>query len=116
MRSDPRACVDQPFPPKPVAANLNADSATVQPLAPALRVFACVALFRDPPEHTRLRGLVSKPFTPHVGDRLRPCIAAPVHELLDAPERDGRMDRVRDFAVPLPRLVSAELLGLPTGE
>ena len=70
-------------------------------------------LFRDPPDHTRLRGLVGKAFTPRMVEALRPRIQGLVDELLAPHARAGGLDVVRDFAEPLPILVIAELLGLP---
>jgi cytochrome P450 len=70
-------------------------------------------LFRDPPDHTRLRSLVSQAFTPRIVERLRPSITAITEHLLDAVAGQGRMDLVRDFAFPLPVIVIAELLGVP---
>ncbi len=70
-------------------------------------------LLRDAPDHTRLRGLVNRAFTPRIVEGLRPRVAAIVAELLDAVERDGRMDVIRDLATPLPVIVIAELLGIP---
>jgi cytochrome P450 len=74
-----------------------------------------VILFLDPPDHTRLRGLVSKAFTPKVIGRLRPRIEEIVDERLDAVEArgDGRMDVVTDLAYPLPVVIICELLGVP---
>jgi cytochrome P450 len=74
-----------------------------------------VILFLDPPDHTRLRGLVSKAFTPKVIGQLRPRIEQLVNELLDAvAERgDGEMDVVTDLAYPLPVVIICELLGVP---
>jgi cytochrome P450 len=74
-----------------------------------------VILFLDPPDHTRLRGLVSKAFTPKVIGRLRPRIEQLVDELLDAVARrgDGGMDVVTDLAYPLPVVIICELLGVP---
>ncbi len=74
-----------------------------------------VILFLDPPDHTRLRGLVSKAFTPKVIGRLRPRIEAIVQERLDAvaARGDGRMDVVTDLAYPLPVAIICELLGVP---
>jgi cytochrome P450 len=74
-----------------------------------------VILFLDPPDHTRLRGLVSKAFTPKVIGRLRPRIEAIVEERLDAvaARGDGRMDVVTDLAYPLPVAIICELLGVP---
>jgi cytochrome P450 len=74
-----------------------------------------VLLFLDPPDHTRLRGLVNKAFTPKVVGQLRPRIEAIVDDLLDAvaARRDGRMDVVTDLAYPLPVVIICELLGVP---
>jgi len=70
-------------------------------------------LMLDPPDHTRLRGLVAKAFTPRVVERLRPGIQALVDGLLDEAERRGEIDLMRDFAYPLPATVIAEMLGVP---
>lgn len=67
----------------------------------------------DPPDHTRLRGLVSKAFTPRTVETLRPRIARLVAELLDAVQPAGGMDVIRDFAYPLPAIVIMEMLGIP---
>jgi cytochrome P450 len=74
-----------------------------------------VILFLDPPDHTRLRGLVSKAFTPKVIGRLRPRIEQIVDERLEAvaARGDGRMDVVTDLAYPLPVVIICELLGVP---
>ena len=74
-----------------------------------------VMLFMDPPDHTRLRGLVSKAFTPKMVERLRTRIQHVVDERLDAVEArgDGRMDVVTDLAYPLPVVIICELLGVP---
>ena len=70
-------------------------------------------LFVDPPDHTRLRTLVTKAFTPRVVDGLRPRIHAIVDELLRPAARSGRLELMRDLAAPLPVIVIAELLGIP---
>jgi cytochrome P450 len=67
----------------------------------------------DPPDHTRLRGLVSKAFTPRTAEALRPRIERLVAELLDAVAPAGGMDAIRDFAYPLPATVIMEMLGIP---
>ena len=74
-----------------------------------------VMLFLDPPEHTRLRSLVSKAFTPKMVERLRARIQRIVDERLDAvvARGDGRMDVVTDLAYPLPVVIICELLGIP---
>ncbi len=68
----------------------------------------------DPPDHTRLRGLVSKAFTPRTVEALRPRIEAIVQELLDQAATNGHLDVIRDLAYPLPVIVIAEMLGVPT--
>jgi len=67
----------------------------------------------DPPEHTRLRRLVSKAFTVRAVESLRPRIQALVEELLDSLEERGQFDIVADLAYPLPVIVIAEMLGIP---
>ncbi|MCC7366099.1 MAG: cytochrome P450 [Dehalococcoidia bacterium] len=69
-------------------------------------------LFMDPPDHTRLRGLVSKAFTPRAVEAIRPRIAEIANELLDAVEGQAEWDLIRAFAAPLPTVVIAEMLGV----
>ena len=71
-------------------------------------------LMVDPPDHTRLRSLVSKGFTPRMIEQLRPRIQQITDELLDAVQDQGKMDLIRDFAFPLPVTVISEMLGMPT--
>ncbi len=70
-------------------------------------------VFRDPPDHTRLRALLHRSFTPRQLDNNRSRIQETIDRLLDAVARDGEMDFIRDFAFPLPALVIALLLGAP---
>lgn len=70
----------------------------------------------DPPEHGKLRKLVSSAFTRKVVADLEPRIAALTHELLDAARERGRFELVNDLAYPLPVIVIAELLGVPSGD
>ena len=67
----------------------------------------------DPPDHTRLRALVSKAFTPRSVSALGPRIQEIVDELLDSVAGKDRFDLIRDFAFPLPVIVIAEMLGIP---
>ena len=67
----------------------------------------------DPPDHTRLRSLVSKAFTPRMIEQLRPRIQQITDELLDAVQERGEMDLINDFAYPLPITVISEMLGIP---
>ena len=73
-------------------------------------------LDRDAPDHTRLRKLVSKAFTPRSIGALRPRITALVDEMLDEVAAAGRVDLVDAFAFPLPFAVIAEMLGTPPGD
>jgi cytochrome P450 len=70
----------------------------------------------DPPDHTRLRGLVSKAFTPKMIEQLRPRIQQITDGLLDEVEQRGEMDIISDFAYPLPITVISEMLGIPAGD
>ncbi|AQT76086.1 MULTISPECIES: cytochrome P450 family protein [Streptomyces] len=67
----------------------------------------------DPPDHTRLRRLVSKAFTARRVAQMRPRIQAVTDSLLDRIAPAGRADLVADFALPLPVTVIGELLGVP---
>jgi len=67
----------------------------------------------DGADHRRLRGLVSKAFTPRRVERLRPRLEATVEDLLDRVAENGEMEVVRDLAHPLPVIAIAELLGVP---
>jgi cytochrome P450 len=73
-------------------------------------------LFRDPPDHTRLRGLVSKAFTPKVVESLRARTQHVVDELLDAAVDADRVDLLEEFAYPLPVRVICDLLGVPVAD
>ena len=70
-------------------------------------------LLMDPPDHTRVRGLVSKAFTPRRVAELRPRIEAIVAGLLDAIGGGAAFDLIDAIAAPLPAIVIAELLGVP---
>jgi cytochrome P450 len=70
-------------------------------------------LFVDPPEHTRLRALVNKAFTPQAIAALTPRIQAIVQELLDQIPEPSHFDLIDTLAYPLPVIVMAELLGIP---
>lgn len=67
----------------------------------------------DPPEHTRVRGLVNKAFTPPIVDGMRQRVQEIVDELLDSIGNAETMDVIRDLAFPLPAIVIAETLGFP---
>lgn len=71
-------------------------------------------LFSDPPDHTRLRSLAARAFTPRVVQRMRERIEQIALDLLDAKRGAPVVDLVHDYAVWLPLLVIAEMLGVPT--
>ncbi len=95
--------------------------AVLEPLPGAVRAglrlfedhFTVGLINSDPPDHTRLRGLIKKAFTPRVIEAMRPRVQVIVDELLDAARGRGEMDLVRDLAYPLPAIVIAELVGAP---
>jgi cytochrome P450 len=70
-------------------------------------------LVQDPPEHTRLRGLVNQAFTPKRIRQLAPRIEEIAHELLDDALARREVDLVEALTYPLPVIVIAEMLGVP---
>ena len=71
-------------------------------------------LFMDPPAHTRLRSLAAFAFTPARVRVLRDHIQAICNQLIDAVLHTGKMEVICDLAAPLPAIVNAEMLGVPT--
>ena len=69
-------------------------------------------LFLDPPEHSRIRKLLNKEFTPHMIQRMRPRIQQAVNALLDEAAGKSEMEFMTEFANPLPVRVIAEMLGI----
>jgi cytochrome P450 len=90
-----------------LAKRMFADDARPRPQGPPM------FLFLDPPDHTRLRKLVSKAFVPKVVNELAPLIADLVDGMLDRVAERGRFDVVSDLAHPLPVTVICRLLGVP---
>jgi len=90
-----------------VAQRMIADSGRPRPTGPP------GFLFLDPPDHTRLRKLVSKAFVPKVVNELAPHITELVDGLLDRIAERGRFDVISDLAYPLPVAVICRLLGVP---
>src|SRR5947199_5431603 len=70
-------------------------------------------LQQDPPDHTRLRGLVVKAFTARRVEDMRPRIQQIVDTVLDRVAAQGHMDLIADFAFPLPVTVICDMLGIP---
>ncbi|HLH61215.1 MAG TPA: cytochrome P450 [Ktedonobacteraceae bacterium] len=87
-------------------------------LTPLAQVMVRQMLFLDPPEHGRVRGLAAKAFTPRRVELLRSHIQDITNNLLDAilAKGTGQMDVMSELAIPLPAIVTAELLGLPTSD
>ncbi|HZV51155.1 MAG TPA: cytochrome P450 [Candidatus Dormibacteraeota bacterium] len=83
------------------------------PSEDAHRLFGKGLLNVDPPDHTRLRRLVSREFGPRRVEELRPRVQAITDDLLDRIAPLGRADLIADLALPLPVLVICELLGVP---
>ncbi|MFF5081649.1 cytochrome P450 [Actinoplanes sp. NPDC000266] len=80
---------------------------------PALQQFFTSMIAQNPPDHTRLRRLVSSRFTARRVQELRPAVEAMVSDLLDDLAGSGEADFVSAFAFPLPANVIGELLGVP---
>src|SRR6266566_3753510 len=85
-------------------------------LVPLAEVLVCQMLFMDAPAHGRIRNLASKAFTPRRVEALRSHIQDITDSLLDAVQTKGHMDVIADLAYPLPAIVTAEMLGLPTSD
>jgi pimeloyl-[acyl-carrier protein] synthase len=85
-------------------------------LSPIANVMVKQMLFMDAPAHTRLRGLAAAAFTPQRVRALRTHIHQIADNLLDRVQAAGRMDVIADFAAPLPAIVTAEMLGVPTDD
>jgi hypothetical protein len=85
-------------------------------LRPLAQLMVRQMLFLDPPIHGRVRGLASKAFTPRRVEVLRGHIQDITSHLLDAIQGQGHMDVIADLGRPLPAIVTAELLGLPTSD
>jgi cytochrome P450 len=80
---------------------------------PIFRSMSHWMLQRDPPDHTRLRGLVVKAFTARRVEDMRPRIQEVVDQTLDRVIPQGKMDLIEDFAFRLPVTIICEMLGIP---
>jgi cytochrome P450 len=80
---------------------------------PVFRSMSHWMLQADPPDHTRLRGLVVKAFTARRVEDMRPRIQEVVDQTLDAVVDRGRMDLIEDFAYRLPVTIICDMLGIP---
>ena len=79
-----------------------------------IQPFAAAIISTDPPRHRQLRSLVTQAFTPRAVEALGPRIAEIVQEHLDKVTQTGLMDVIEDLATPLPVIVIAEMLGIPS--
>jgi len=80
---------------------------------PIFKSFGHMMLQQDPPDHTRLRGLVVKAFTARRVEDMRPRIQQIVDETLDRIIPQGKMDLIEDFAFRLPVTIICDMLGIP---
>jgi cytochrome P450 PksS len=96
---------------------LSPEQAGRQPWVPALfKPLERNMLDVDAPDHTRLRQLVHKAFTPRLVERLRERVEGLTEELIAAAQRRGRMDLIADYALPIPATIIAEMLGVPASD
>jgi len=113
---DRRTSADDAFiDPERVTAEFRATPGADDPVTAAMREMRPF-LFRDPPDHTRLRGLVSKAFTPKVVESLRARTQDIVDGLLDDALDADRVDLLEAFAYPLPVRIICDMLGVPLAD
>ncbi len=99
---------------RPILENLPPETrAEIQPLE---RHFEQGLLNVDPPDHTRMRALINKAFTPRAVAEMRPAIQEIVDEHLDVVQGKGRMEVIRAIAFPLPVIVVAGMMGVPKAD
>lgn len=101
-----------------IASRIQPDEAWMEAtgLGPLFKTSARMMLFVDAPDHTRLRGLVNKAFTPRTVEAMRANTQTLVDGMLDAAAAKGELDIIQDLAYPLPVTVIATLLGVPVEE
>lgn len=102
------------------APHVSVDEAVAFPgldqSSPFSRLILRSMLFQDPPDHTRLRRLVARAFTPRTVEQLRPRVEELVDARLAALRPAGTADLLQELALPLPVAVICELLGVPERE
>jgi pimeloyl-[acyl-carrier protein] synthase len=87
-----------------------------QKILPLLETLSKWILFSDPPEHTRLRTLFNKAFTPSIIDSMAERIQTLVDELIDGVYELGQIDIIHDLAYPIPAIVIAQMLGAKSSD
>jgi cytochrome P450 len=98
-------------------ASLTPEQAKNQPWVPAIfKPMERNMLDLDDPDHGRLRGLVHKAFTPRLIAHMQERIQRLANDLLDRVQRRGRMDIIKDYALPIPTTIIAEMLGVPASD
>ncbi len=97
---------------------IGAPVVTQGPEGPAVQIYDDLSpfIFRDPPDHTRLRGLVQKAFTPRVVESLRGRATELASMFVDNALERGDVDLVADFAYALPVRLIGEMLGVPEAD
>jgi len=96
--------------------SFSSDFSTTMPADVPRHILQDSIITVDPPIHTKLRNLVSRAFTPRAIANLEGRIEQIAHELLDESIEGGRIDLIGDLAYPLPVIVIAELLGVPSAD
>ncbi len=92
------------------------DSAHRAEFAPMRKHYQYGVIGADPPDHTRLRGLIQKAFAPRALEAMRAPVQAIVDAHLNSVANSGGMDVVRDLANPLPVIVIAQMMGVPPAD
>ncbi|MDP9313250.1 MAG: cytochrome P450 [Chloroflexota bacterium] len=104
---------DQRLAKNPLSARSAAEHAKEQWIPALLKPLARNMLDLDAPDHTRLRALVQQAFTPRLIEQLRPRVETLTDELLTKAQRDGRIELLSQYALPVPLTIIGELLGIP---
>ena len=93
---------------------LSPDQVRKNPWMPSLfKAFEQNMLDMDAPDHTRLRGLVHKVFTPRLVEQMRARVQQLADELLDTAAQNKYFDLIEDYALPIPMTIISEILGVP---
>lgn len=91
-------------------------NAVPEPLKPIAGMLSQWMLYMDPPDHTRMRTLVGRVFTPRAVADLRPTVVNLVDELIDDVINEGEMDFIAKFAYPLPLRIICGMFGIPASD